>query len=86
MTPHLIRRSDPSRLLVESDTHLIDDTTRRTWAAAVWIAQCRGWKVERTPTDLKVGSSDELGVVARLEDNWKAFMKINQATELQTYA
>lgn len=76
VTPHLIRRSDPTRLLVESDTHLIDDTTRRTWASAVWIAQCRGWRVERTENEFSTHSSEEIGVVARLHANWKAFMKI----------
>jgi hypothetical protein len=74
VTPHLIRQSDPTRLLVESDTHMIDDTTCRTWAAAVWIAKCRGWRVEWTEQDLSNG--EEEGVVMRLHKNWKAFMKI----------
>ncbi|KAJ9101135.1 hypothetical protein QFC21_003353 [Naganishia friedmannii] len=74
VTPHLIRKSDPTRLLVESDTHLIDDTTRRTWAAAVWIAQCRGWRVEWTEEDLD--RAGEEGVVMRLHRNWKAFIRI----------
>lgn len=81
VTPHLIRQSDPTRLLVESDTHLIDDTTRRTWAAAVWIAQCRNWTIERTKKDLMTDYPDKVGVVARLESNWKAFMKVNQAVK-----
>ena len=53
VTPHLIRAADPDRLLVESDTHLIQDTTKRVWAATVWIASCRGWKIERTAEDLQ---------------------------------
>jgi Tat protein secretion system quality control protein TatD with DNase activity len=73
VTPHLIRAADPSRLLVESDTHLIQDTTQRVWAATVWIANCRGWKIERTEEDL---DGEELGVVRRLESNWNRFMNL----------
>ncbi|KAI5450526.1 Cut9-interacting protein scn1 [Naganishia albida] len=76
VTPNLIRSADPTRLLVESDTHIIGDTTRRTWASAVWIAKCRGWRVERTEQDLCDGPSGESGVVTRLHANWTAFMKL----------
>jgi Tat protein secretion system quality control protein TatD with DNase activity len=78
VTPHLIRAADPDRLLVESDTHLIQDTTKRVWATAVWIANCRGWRIERTAEDLQsepAGPDGEQGVVKRLEANWERFNK-----------
>ncbi|KAH8083077.1 hypothetical protein HD553DRAFT_53516 [Filobasidium floriforme] len=73
VTPYLIRAAAPSRLLVESDTHLIQDTTKRVWAATVWIAKCRGWKIERTKDDLQ---GEDSGVVSRLESNWNRFMNL----------
>jgi len=73
VTPHLIRAADPSRLLVESDTHLIQDTTKRVWAATVWIAKCRGWEIEQREADFE---REGLGVVRRLEDNWQRFMNL----------
>ncbi len=74
-TPDLIRSVRQDRLLVESDTHLIGDTTRRVWAATVWIARCRGWKVGGISTDGN-DQEDSLDVVDVLERNWKTFMKI----------
>lgn len=73
VTPHLIRAADPSRLLVESDTHLIQDTTKRVWASAVWVAKCRGWKIEMSGEDF---TGEEAGVVKRLESNWERFMNL----------
>lgn len=33
-------------MLVESDTHDVTQSTRLVWAATVWIAQVKGWKIE----------------------------------------
>jgi len=33
-------------MLVESDTHDVQQCTRLVWAAAVWIGRLKGWKIE----------------------------------------
>lgn len=51
-----------------------DEVTRRVWAAAVWVAQVKGWHIEGGQDE--DDDDDGLGVVARLEENWRRFMKI----------
>jgi len=70
VTPSLIRAASSDRLLMESDTHLIGDTTRRVWASTVWIARCRRWRVHGDDRD------GDVDVVDQLERNWKRFMRL----------
>lgn len=42
----LIRAISPRRMLVESDTHDVRQTTRLVYAACEWIARCKGWRLE----------------------------------------
>jgi hypothetical protein len=61
--PELIRAISPRRILVESDSHDVRLTTKLVWAAAKWIAGCRGWKVEDGDTkwDLTDGGDEVVG-------------------------
>ncbi|EIW72316.1 hypothetical protein TREMEDRAFT_66816 [Tremella mesenterica DSM 1558] len=44
--PDLIRSISPDKLLVESDSHDVRLSGRLVWAACVWIASCRSWRLE----------------------------------------
>ncbi|RXK38871.1 hypothetical protein M231_03820 [Tremella mesenterica] len=44
--PDLIRSISPDKLLVESDSHDVRLSGQLVWAACVWIASCRSWRLE----------------------------------------
>ncbi len=81
VTSSLIRAVAQERLLVESDTHLIGDTTRRVWAAAVWIGQCRKWRTEGwSPVKGAETVDADTETVAILQRNWQKFMQLAEPT------
>ncbi|KAI0033994.1 hypothetical protein K488DRAFT_77557 [Vararia minispora EC-137] len=72
----LIKACDPHRLLVESDYPLVSEVTGETWWMVETIAEMRGWRVERSTGDFVAGEDvEQWGVVQRLEENWKRFVK-----------
>jgi len=67
----LIRAIQPDRILVESDSHDIRRGPRLVWAAAVWVADVKKWKLEgRDELDGKGGEEwGEEGMVES-EEEW----------------
>ncbi|KIK87032.1 hypothetical protein PAXRUDRAFT_831866 [Paxillus rubicundulus Ve08.2h10] len=74
----LIAACSPHRILVESDCHLVDQCTKRTWDMVLIVAEVKGWSVETMWTE--VVSEEDWGVVRRLEKNWKEFHDGNHST------
>ncbi|KAF8560110.1 Metallo-dependent hydrolase [Imleria badia] len=73
----LIEACSPSRVLVESDYHPVEQCAERTWEMVLVVAEIKGWAVETTwVEDLRV---EDWGVVRRLERNWQEFQKGNHA-------
>ena len=69
----LIEVASSDRLLAESDIHDISHCTDLTWEIILTISEIKQWKVEERWEDEK--DEKELGVVHRLEDNFKRFRK-----------
>lgn len=70
----LIKACDATRLLVESDYHMITQSAQMTWDMLEIVAGTRGWRVEQTAEEV-IRESDEPGAVRRLMLNWEAFLK-----------
>lgn len=71
----LIEACSPSRILVESDYHPVEQCAKRTWEMVLVVAEIKGWDVETTwVDDLRM---EDWGVVRRLERNWREFQKGN---------
>lgn len=87
---NVVRAIPRDRILVESDAPVVDELTGCVWAATLWIAQCRGWKVESEETcewemhdedevfdkrgRLVVPPESEVWAVQTLERNWARYM------------
>lgn len=69
----LIAACSPSRILVESDFHTIEDCTGYTWSMILTIAEVKGWRVEEVWDYSENDAREYWGVVRRLEENWKLF-------------
>ncbi|KAI0046611.1 Metallo-dependent hydrolase [Auriscalpium vulgare] len=80
----LIRTAAPTRLLAESDYPFAHLSAQETWRMVLTIAQTRGWRVEDAWDYPEVADESEIvgedaregwGVVRRLEENWRAFLR-----------
>ncbi|KAF8899080.1 TatD DNase family Scn1 [Infundibulicybe gibba] len=72
----LISACAPDRLLAESDYNDVGHCTERTWDMVQIIAEVRGWRIEDKgwdTVDESYEDEQEIGVVRRLEQNWRAF-------------
>jgi Tat protein secretion system quality control protein TatD with DNase activity len=85
-----VRMVPRERILVESDAADVKDMTRLVWAATLWVAACRGWKVEDDQSPdwhleeeeeeydetgrIRTVPEDEVWAVKTLERNWARFM------------
>lgn len=69
----VVRAVPRDRMLVESDTSNIADISRLVWAAVVWIARCKEWKLESID-DGACGAGDDVWTVQTLERNWCRFL------------
>lgn len=84
----VVRAVPRDRMLVESDTSEVTDTTRLVWAATVWIARCKGWRLETDTVGqdddddevfdekghVRELRDDEVWTVQTLERNWDRFI------------
>ena len=70
----LIAACSPSRLLVESDFNDACFVAERTWDMVRTVAEVRNWRIEELWEDERT-LGNEPGVVRRLEDNWRVFVK-----------
>lgn len=76
----LIEACSPSRILVESDYHPVEQCAERTWEMVLTVAEIKGWAVETTwIEDLRV---EDWGIVRRLKRNWQEFQKGNHINPL----
>lgn len=80
------------RVLVESDTHDVARADKLVWGAVLWIAEVRGWKVEKGEDAEEWGKDEdevydshgkivpkkenEIWAVRTLEKNWSRFLGI----------
>ncbi|KAG2155494.1 hypothetical protein DEU56DRAFT_310681 [Suillus clintonianus] len=71
----LIAACSSRRILVESDSHKIDDSTQHTWDMVLIVAEVKGWLVESSWDE--VVDESQQGVVRRLESNWREFVQGN---------
>ncbi|KZT08659.1 TatD DNase family Scn1 [Laetiporus sulphureus 93-53] len=77
----LIQGCSPYRILSESDFHDVRFSAPYTWDMVVRIAEEKGWWIESTEEEVLSGrkageeSEGEWGVVRRLEENWKSFVR-----------
>ncbi|TXT06154.1 hypothetical protein VHUM_03627 [Vanrija humicola] len=87
-----VRAIPRDRVLVESDLHDVAQSTRLVWAAVLWVAACRGWRVETGDEtwDAVEEEDDEFDdkgrlveraetdvwAVKTLERNWARFMRL----------
>lgn len=71
----LIEACSPSRILVESDYHPVQQCAERTWEMVLTVAEKKGWAIETTwIEDLRV---EDWGAVRRLKRNWQEFQEGN---------
>ncbi|THH08349.1 hypothetical protein EW145_g2767 [Phellinidium pouzarii] len=75
----LITMASSDRLLVESDIHEIGQCATRTWDMLLMVAEIKGWIVEDQWDD----EGSQVGVVHKLEHNWKAFLKGGHNSSVQ---
>jgi hypothetical protein len=70
----LIKACDATRLLVESDYHMITQSAQMTWDMLGIVADIKGWRVEQSVEDV-IQEDGEPGAVRRLMLNWEAFLR-----------
>lgn len=69
----LIEVCSPSRILVESDYHPVEQCAERTWEMVLIVAEIKGWAVEtRWVEEWRM---EDWGAVRRLKRNWQEFQR-----------